>query len=169
MRHCAGLLKPDGLLMVQTPQYPAGRDHADLVAAGDPFLEHLRPSEHTYLFSRGAAAELLGRAGMPHVRFEPAVFAHYDQFVVASRQELPAQPPLPAPSPTPAPHDELATTPGGRLVEALLIATEQRDYFHGECVARMRVIETLAAEVERLRTALAATQGSQADFPRVPG
>jgi SAM-dependent methyltransferase len=155
MRHCAKLLKPDGLLMAQTPQYPEGRSYEELSAAGDPFLNHLKPREHLYLFSRKATAELFARVGMPHVRFEPAIFAQYDQFLVASRDPLPEPRPA-APAAGPAPRDELTATPGARLVEALLTATEQRDYFHGECVARLRVIESLAAEVERLRTALAA-------------
>ena len=38
MAHCAGLLKPDGLLVIQTPQLPAASDYTVLQAEDNPFL-----------------------------------------------------------------------------------------------------------------------------------
>ena len=143
LRACVGLLKPDGVLMLQTPQYPEGATIDQLRAAGATFVQHLRPAEHLHLFSRTSAAELMRRVGVPHVTFEPAMFAQYDQFFVASRQP-------------PANHDEetirkaLQSTPGGRLAGAILDLADSRDYYHQECAARLKVIEVLDREVKRL-------------------
>ena len=144
LRACVNLLKPDGVLMLQTPQYVEGKTIEQLRAEGATFVQHLRPQEHLHLFSRTSARELLRRAGVPHVAFEPAMFAQYDQFFVASRQPL-------------STNDEatiraaLQSTPGGRLAGAILDLADQRDYYHRECEARLRVIEVLDAEVKRLQ------------------
>jgi len=144
MNACVNLLKPDGVLMLQTPQYVEGKTIEQLRAEGATFVQHLRPQEHLHLFSRTSARELLRRAGVPHVAFEPAMFAQYDQFFVASRQPL-------------STNDEatiraaLQSTPGGRLAGAILDLADQRDYYHRECEARLRVIEVLDAEVKRLQ------------------
>jgi 2-polyprenyl-3-methyl-5-hydroxy-6-metoxy-1,4-benzoquinol methylase len=144
LKTCVNLLKPDGVLLVQTPEYPPGQSREQLRASGATFVQHLRPQEHLHLFSRRAAAELMARAGVPHVTFEPAIFAGYDQFLVASRQAPPA-------------HDQAAqraalqSTPDGRLAGAILDLADSRDYYHRECEARLRVIEVLDAEVKRLQ------------------
>ena len=144
LRACVNLLKPDGVLLVQTPEYPQGRSREQLAASGETFVQHLRPQEHLHLFSRGSADELMHRVGVPHVTFEPAMFAQYDQFFAASRQ-------------APAVYGEeqirpaLLATPGGRMADALLALAENRDYYRRECEARLKVIEVLDAEVKRLR------------------
>jgi len=85
MRHCVQLLKPDGILLIQTPRYPEGQRHEELVADGDRFLEMLRPRDHLHLFSREALRRLFGCVGAEHIAFEPAMFAEYDMFAMASR------------------------------------------------------------------------------------
>lgn len=145
LRACVNLLKPNGILMVQTPEYPQGQSLEALQSSGATFVQHLRPQEHLYLFSRRGTTELMSRVGVPHVVFEPAMFAQYDQFFVATRT---------APPPTndaDAVRDALATTPGGRLAGALLDLADSRDYFQHECAARLKVIEVLDAEVKRLQ------------------
>ena len=82
---CVELLRPDGLLIIQTPCYPEGQTYEQLQEAGSPFLSMLLPKEHIYLFSRGSIRALLERAGCAHVTFETAMFAAYDMFLVASR------------------------------------------------------------------------------------
>ena len=144
LRTCAALLKPDGVLLVQTPEYPAGSSLNDLHTSGATFVQHLRPQEHLHLFSRRAAAELMNRAGLPHVTFEPAIFAQYDQFFAASRQPLPTHAPD-------AGRAALLATPTGRFANALLDLADNRDYFQRECEARLKVIEVLDAEVKRLQ------------------
>ena len=113
MRHCLRLLKPDGILVIQTPCYPEGRGHEDMVAQRDRFLEMLKPTDHLHLFSRRSIRDLFSRVGAEHVLFEPAVFAEYDMFAVVSRVP-------------PVTHGAveidaaLSARPAGRMIQALL-------------------------------------------------
>jgi SAM-dependent methyltransferase len=90
MRHCLTLLKPDGLLLIQTPCYPVNTDYETMLATQSPFLPQFKPNEHLYLFSQRSIAALFERLGAEHTAFEPALFAHYDMFVAVSR--VPLQP-----------------------------------------------------------------------------
>jgi len=141
---CVLLLKPDGVLLVQTPEYPQGHTIEQLRATGATFVQHLRPQEHLHLFSRKSARELMGRVGLPHVAFEPAMFAQYDQFFAASRH-------APLTHTSDAQRAALESTPNGRLAGAMLDLADSRDYFKRECEARLKVIEVLDAEVKRLQ------------------
>ena len=73
----------------------------------------LRHEQHLQLFSQSSVTEFFRRLGADHVRFEPAIFAHYDMFLVASRVPI-----------VDLPKDDnavvLASSPGSRLVQALL-------------------------------------------------
>lgn len=111
---CARLLKPDGLLIIQTPEYKEHLSHADILATGDKFIEHIRgkADEHLYLFSRRSTQQLFARLGFPHVAFENPMFS-YDLFFTASRQPLPA-------NSDEAVAQALTAQPTGRLVLALL-------------------------------------------------
>lgn len=144
LSYCTRLLKPDGVFLTQTPGLPEDKTFAQMTETKDYFVNHLKPDEHLYLFSRTAARELFARVGCPHVQFEPAIFHQYDQFFVARRTESVVHSPEAA-------RAALEATPGGRLAGALLDATERRDYFERECYARMDVINGLVGEVERLR------------------
>jgi SAM-dependent methyltransferase len=146
MGHGLKLLKPDGVAIVQTPAYPQGVSYQQLVERDDYFLNHMRGKheEHLFLFSRRSARELFTRLGCAYIEFEPAIFSQYDMYFVVSRLE-----PRRA---TAARIDEaLESTPGGRLVQALLETARKRDDYLREATARLKVIEALAAEVERLR------------------
>ncbi|CAN5680527.1 hypothetical protein BH09PLA1_BH09PLA1_29580 [soil metagenome] len=88
MRKCVDLLKPDGLLMIQTPCYPAGKSLEQIRAGDDRFTIQLRPAEHTNLFSQKSAAKLMWKLGAKHFEFLPPIFWFYDQFFVASREPL---------------------------------------------------------------------------------
>ncbi len=88
MRQCAELLKPGGVMVIQTPCLPAGKRFAELAQAQHPFLNMLLPEEHLFLYSRGALAGLLKAAGLPHASFRPAYFGQYDQFCFASNQAM---------------------------------------------------------------------------------
>jgi 2-polyprenyl-3-methyl-5-hydroxy-6-metoxy-1,4-benzoquinol methylase len=118
MRRCVELLKPDGLLIVQTPCFPAGRTYDEMVRDKDRFLEHFKPTEHLYLFSRASIARLFSDVGAPFVYFEPAIFHQYDMFVVASRREC-------TPHSVEEATDALLSHPEGRIVQALLDANAQ--------------------------------------------
>src|SRR5205814_5819411 len=112
MQRCAQLLGPNGFVVAQTPCYPDDREHRQLVEANHPFLAMLQEREHLHLFSRRAVSRLFAEVGLPHVRFEPALFP-YDMAVVASRQEL-------TPTDPRGREDVLLTSPAGRLVKAMV-------------------------------------------------
>lgn len=82
------LLKPDGLLLIQTPRYREGKSLEQMLAEQDRFVEMLIPDQHLYLFSEPAVRRFLERLGMRNIQFEPAIFAHYDMFLAASREPL---------------------------------------------------------------------------------
>jgi 2-polyprenyl-3-methyl-5-hydroxy-6-metoxy-1,4-benzoquinol methylase len=85
------LLKPDGLVIFQTPDFVSERSYDDLVAKDDNFLQHMQRAgnEHLYLFSRAAATRLLAELGLCHVAFADATYP-YDMLGVASSQALEA-------------------------------------------------------------------------------
>jgi len=105
-------LAPGGQLLLQTPHYREGATLEQFQAEGHRFVEHLKEREHLYLFSATSVKRIAAAAGAPHITFEPAVFSHYDMFVVMSAAPIA---PLPAEARTP-----LAGTAGARLVQALL-------------------------------------------------
>ena len=113
MRHCLGLLRPDGFLLVQTPCYPEGSTYAEMAARSERPLEILQPAEHLYLFSQRAVRELFARLGAAHVRFEPPLFAQYDMFLLASRAPLAARD-------GEEPAAALSAAPAARMIQALL-------------------------------------------------
>lgn len=117
--HCLSLLKPEGILIIQTPRYPEEKTSDEMVAEGDRFLEHLKPDEHFYLFSCSSIREFFHRLGVNHLAFEPAIFSVYDMFLVASRAPLHPYPPEET-------EKTLIAAPGGRLVQALLDLDGQR-------------------------------------------
>ncbi len=112
LRHAVRLLRPDGLLLIQTPEFPEDQSFADLQNRQHPFLQMFIP-EHRFLFSRRAIQNLLAAVGLPWVQFEPAIFAHYDMFFVAAARPLPRQD-------ASAIQQALERTPTGRIVAALL-------------------------------------------------
>jgi 2-polyprenyl-3-methyl-5-hydroxy-6-metoxy-1,4-benzoquinol methylase len=157
MRHCLELLKPNGILLIQTPCLPEGRSHENMVAQGDRFVELLIEKEHLYLFSQRSIKELFARLGAEHVVFEPALFAYYDMFLVVSRAPLVVHRPVTV-------ERALSATSSGRMVQALLGLGGKLDdlkqrYAEAEQdrAARLQVIEAqgrLLGEVEAERNRL---------------
>lgn len=133
MAHCLNLLQPDGLLLVQTPQFKEGMDYRVLVETKDAFLEQLKSDEHLYLFSERSISHLLHRLGVECIQFEPAIFDRYDMFFVASRVSLQTHTPIQMAS-------ALLATPAGRFDLALLDLWER---------AQTLVHTHEAAEVDR--------------------
>jgi 2-polyprenyl-3-methyl-5-hydroxy-6-metoxy-1,4-benzoquinol methylase len=130
------LLKPDGLFLIQTPEYKEHLRYADLVALGE---NHTRPmhgknEEHLFLYSHRSTQMLWARLGLPHVAFIPALFP-YDMAYLAGRA------PLPAPASSAEISAALERSPGGRIVQALLDKDNEA--------------AGLRAEVERLQKSLA--------------
>ena len=128
--HAVSLLRsPESFLLIQTPCYPAGRSYEALRAEDHPFLQMLLPQEHLYLFSEQAVARLCAELGVGQVRFEPAIFAHYDLFAVASAGPLREH--------TPPQRTEMlmAASPPARWTLALLDLGEVRDDLIGRLAA----------------------------------
>jgi len=147
MRHCVELLKPDGMLLIQTPCFPEGASMPSLQAEHSRFGEVLQPQEHLYLFSRRSVGQLFAELDCGHVTFEPALFAHYDMFLAVSRVPLAA---IRASERI----RSLAATPTGRLVAASLglserLRAEQQRYAQADDdrVKRLAAIETLTAQL----------------------
>jgi SAM-dependent methyltransferase len=113
VRHCSNLLRPNGLLIIQTPRYPEGESYEELVARGDRFLEQLKPVEHVYLFSRESIRGFFKRLGCDYLQFEPAIFPHYDMFLAVSRAPLATHGPNTIKA-------ALKAAPGRRLLRAFL-------------------------------------------------
>ncbi|WP_404420831.1 class I SAM-dependent methyltransferase [Nibricoccus sp. IMCC34717] len=89
LTYCRSLLKPGGVLFLQTPEYKEHLGYADLVAAGDLFLRHMDKNndEHLFLFSRRSLGEFCARLGLPAVEWLPPVYS-YDHYIVASETPL---------------------------------------------------------------------------------
>lgn len=156
MSHCLNLLKPDGILAIQTPCLPEGKTYEDLVAQDDPFIKMLIEQNHLYLFSQRSISEFFQRLGAKHLTFELAIFAHYDMFLVVSRTPLTVYSP-------PDIESALGATPGGRLVQAALDLDGQfheskRRYAELEAdrAAKDETIARLIDELEAVRADRAA-------------
>ncbi|BET69628.1 hypothetical protein ASA1KI_45460 [Opitutales bacterium ASA1] len=160
-------LAHDGVFLVQTPRYPEGKTIAELTAANHPFLEQFKPTEHLFLFSETAARLLMQRLGFVHVVFEPAIFAHYDQYFVAGRTEMSAR------SVDPLTRGEHATT-ARRLVQALLDASQHTDRSRtddtlqdrlaaaeSDRAARLRVIHEQGDKLAEVQKLVAATEADR--------
>lgn len=119
LRVCMELLKPDGILLIQTPAYPEGMTLGQLDLQKHKFPQMLDKNEHLFLFSKAAAGELFRRVGMPHIEFVSAIFGFYDMSLVASPGRLRR-------------HDlgeqsvALCRTVEGRFIQALLDLDDRR-------------------------------------------
>ncbi|BDG05824.1 glycosyltransferase [Anaeromyxobacter oryzae] len=115
LAEAARVLRPDGLLLVQTPRFEPDLSFEQMRERQPAFVDQLKPDEHLFLLSRESATELMARAGFAHVLFEPAIFSEYDMFFVASRAPIPEVP-------EDAWRGALRRSRPGRVVEALVDA-----------------------------------------------
>jgi SAM-dependent methyltransferase len=137
------LLKPDGILMIQMPEYPDGKSHAELEAGQNRFLEHTKePHEHLYLYSKRAARLILSRLGLGQIEFLTPIF-DYDMYFVASRGTLERREPEVV-------AEHLKARAASRLVLALLDkaveldrTTDTLQISEGDRLARLAVINRL--------------------------
>jgi SAM-dependent methyltransferase/predicted O-methyltransferase YrrM len=153
MGNCARLLAEDGLLVIQTPRFPEEKSYQDLVSSNDPFLQQMKPREHLYLFSERAIVAFLTRLGIVSVLFEPAIFAHYDMFLVAGREPL-------AIRRTPVLDLDETLPPEAHLVEALLTVDDQRLQLTAQ-IDDLRNRLAIADEQRRQRLELIQRQGDR--------
>jgi 2-polyprenyl-3-methyl-5-hydroxy-6-metoxy-1,4-benzoquinol methylase len=118
MSNCLKVLKPDGLILLQTPKFKDAINYSELVETKDRFQEMLIPDEHLYLFSENSVTQLFKQLGAEYIQFEPAIFAHYDMFFAVSRVPLKA-------NTSEQIETALLATPKGRLALALLDLRER--------------------------------------------
>lgn len=148
MSICLNLLRPNGLLLIQTPQFKKGMDYQSLIQTKGAFLDVLKADEHLYLFSESSVFNLFRKLGAEHLYFEPAIFSHYDMFFVVSRAELQINIPEQVDS-------AMLSTSGGRLALAMLdlyereksLAKSLREADHDR-QARGEQIQTLTSMVK---------------------
>ncbi|WP_426270880.1 methyltransferase domain-containing protein [Dyella kyungheensis] len=142
MAHCLKLLKPDGVLLVQTPKFRPGMNYAELVETNGAFLEQLKADEHLYLFTEESAKRLFRQLGAEHIQFEPAIFSQYDMFFAVSR--------IPLHIYTPEEGEEALThVPNGRITLALLDLRARELATVADAVLRGEQIETLTNMVQQ--------------------
>jgi len=143
LAHCATLLRDDGVFIFQTPCYLEGTTYADLRAQESPFLDQLKSQEHIYLFSRSSIHALLERLGFSYVTFEPAIFAHYDMFLVAARSAM-------EPLSEEAVSQVLERSAASRLVRALLDLDDRQSELQRSLSKRVADVEFLTSRVGEL-------------------
>lgn len=139
MRYCLSLLKPDGFLLIQTPEFKPEMDFDQLVSSRGPFLEQLKRDEHLYLFSQGSVSRLFKELGAGALVFETALYGHYDMYLCVGRSSLT---PLSGPV---TPEEILLARPSGRFVASLLAMDENTSSLRAE----MSELMTYKAEADR--------------------
>lgn len=150
---CMSLIKPDGLLVIQTPEVPTGKTYDGLLAEQHDFTRMLIPQEHIHLFGIKGVTELCRRLGFNELIFQPAFFPSQDQFFIASR--IPSSPQAPE-----VIEKHLLNSADGRLILALLdqdkringlkemLETIQSD--HAERLRLIRQLEEILRKQDRI-------------------
>jgi hypothetical protein len=143
MATCLNLLKPDGILLIQMPNFQEGMCYEALVESNSSFLSQLKSDEHLYLYSKRSATEFFHRLGADYIQFEPAIFAHYDMFFVVSKMPLHtnSQEQIEA---------SLQLKPGGRIAQAMLDMKERYDQAPGLQAQAANASEQLHELYERV-------------------
>lgn len=119
LARCLQLLKPDGILLAQTPAYPEGMSLQQLHDEKYKFPLMLDSTEHLFLFSKPAIRELFRRLGAACIEFIPAIFGFYDMSFVVSRRPLRWTDPEQRSA-------ALCRTVDGRFIQALLDLDDRR-------------------------------------------
>ena len=150
--HCMNLLKPDGFLLIQTPQFQEDMVYEHLLRKKSPFLEVLVKDEHLYLFSKNSVIKFFNQLGIDSINFEPAIFDQYDMCFVASPSALKN-------NSAEEIETSLLTTPQRRFTQAMLDLRERElRYLHllqdsdTDRVARGKQIETLTSLLQESET-----------------
>jgi len=156
MEHTLRLLKPDGLLLIQTPQFRNEMNYEELVATNGAFLEQFKSNEHLYLFTKESVGRLFKQLGAEHIVFEPPMFYQYDMFFVVSRQPIVA-------TTDEAAETALTSTPSGRFAQAMLDLDSRIKVIDADRAERLDQINTLSAQVATLSTENAIIDADRAD------
>jgi 2-polyprenyl-3-methyl-5-hydroxy-6-metoxy-1,4-benzoquinol methylase len=148
LRHCLTQLKPDGILILQTPAYPEGATLDELQKGQAPFLKMLLPLEHLYLFSRRALSNLLDQLGLTQIHFKRPLFPEHDMLVFAGRESLGQNSQSDV-------EDALAGTPNGRIIQALFDKNEHFQELQRTYAEVQRALLQERESIHRITSALA--------------
>ncbi|PZM14877.1 class I SAM-dependent methyltransferase [Rhizobium tubonense] len=141
MRHALGLLKPEGMLIIQTPEFKEEMTFEELTASQGAFLKMLQPDEHVYLFTKSSVKRLFNRLGADNLVFEPPVFYQYDMFFLVGRQPIEALS-------DDSGQDALASRPTGRFVQAMLDLDSRIKVIDADRAERLDQINTLSEQIK---------------------
>lgn len=145
MRSAIELLKPDGIMLLQTPCFDPDISYRDLLDTNHPFIKMLIP-EHLFIFSKQSLHAFFAKFGYEHIIHEPAFFPQYDMFTVVSRIPLRVIPDNEREA-------SLKSLPSGRLILALLDLFRKVSILQYHADERLKVIQHQSAELEILRMA----------------
>jgi SAM-dependent methyltransferase len=148
---CYALLKPDGLILIQTPCVPEGMSLEQIEADQNSITKMLLPMEHLYLYSKNGIQQQLNQTGFHHIVYEKALFS-YDMFLVASGEKLL----IPNEN---DPADSLIERPANRLVIALLDLYQKWQDAEADRLARFAQVEELTGLVKQAEADRLAWQG----------
>jgi 2-polyprenyl-3-methyl-5-hydroxy-6-metoxy-1,4-benzoquinol methylase len=140
---CAQALTPNGVLLVQTPQYPVRTDLDKLQEENHPFLKMLLPDEHLFLFSAESVEKLLNEVGFSTCEFLPARFPQHDMMLVATKGLL---------SRNPAPTQEavLEKSAAGRVMQGFLALFQQNVEWQSQSSELRASLSKAYQDVEKL-------------------
>jgi 2-polyprenyl-3-methyl-5-hydroxy-6-metoxy-1,4-benzoquinol methylase len=140
------LLKPDGILIFQTPDYSDELSYAEMIERRLLFLQYLHNEavtrEHLYLYSKRAARQMFGQLGYECVEFEQPAFA-YDMYGIVSKHPVQRNGPEQI-------RTALEAQPTGRLVAALLESWMQAQRGHALAGEKQRIYEELGLAAQRI-------------------
>lgn len=136
MKHCMRLLKPDGIMIIQCPQYIEGKTYQSILDEKDPFVIQLKSDEHLNLFSKTSIYMLFDKLGAKSIEFENAIFSMYDMFLVVGKEGLNVN--------SIASIDKhLQSTIEGRFIQAMLDMYEVNEACNKDRSDRFKIIEVL--------------------------
>ena len=141
---CAQALTPNGIILVQTPQYPGRVDFSALQESQHPFLKMMLPDEHLFLFSSESVMQLFSAAGFCGCEFVPAPFAHYDMMLAAGMSSLQK-------NSAGAVSEALEMTPGGRVMQGFLSMAKRNRSLEQECASLKPYLSKQEEEIRTLR------------------
>ena len=144
MKYCMNLLKPDGIMVIQCPQYIEGKTYQSILDEDDPFNIQLKADEHLNLFSKTSIKMLFDKLGAKNVYFEDAIFSIYDMYLVVCKGECGINTKENI-------ENSLISTANGRFVQAMLDlddhvqeSSKHVKMLQRECDERLNIINILA-------------------------